>query len=312
MRYVPNLIPENAKVLPEYFKGDIYKAANKNQLRDGILWFLGIVFFICALAFIKDHPLLFLLFGLLGFILIPPGHEFVEKKLRFNFTPKIKTAAASFLFIGSGLLSNHYFDIDEQKAYQQKLLDEKAATEKAIAVQKEQQKKDSLTYYIQQSNQLVEKHKLEEAQKQLQYASIFANNQSDKNQIEKANISITSVRANDLIKAGQYKVALAEIDNLLNANPDNADLLYNRAVCYSKTGKVQEAVNDLKVLIKAGNSDAQKLHEKINPLQKRVIDHVVRCRDGTTSDATGRGACSHHGGVANWNEPVYGEYRKYD
>lgn len=24
------------------------------------------------------------------------------------------------------------------------------------------------------------------------------------------------------------------------------------------------------------------------------------CRDGTKSSATGRGACSHHGGVANW------------
>lgn len=26
----------------------------------------------------------------------------------------------------------------------------------------------------------------------------------------------------------------------------------------------------------------------------------ARCRDGSYSSATGRGACSHHGGVANW------------
>jgi hypothetical protein len=31
------------------------------------------------------------------------------------------------------------------------------------------------------------------------------------------------------------------------------------------------------------------------------------CKDGTFSPtcATGRGACSHHGGVAQWNAPVY-------
>lgn len=26
----------------------------------------------------------------------------------------------------------------------------------------------------------------------------------------------------------------------------------------------------------------------------------AKCRDGSTSAATGRGACSHHGGVAEW------------
>jgi hypothetical protein len=27
---------------------------------------------------------------------------------------------------------------------------------------------------------------------------------------------------------------------------------------------------------------------------------AVECKDGTTSKATGKGACSHHGGVAEW------------
>jgi len=41
-------------------------------------------------------------------------------------------------------------------------------------------------------------------------------------------------------------------------------------------------------------SDAQ---TKSRTIQIRV---GAVCRDGTTSNATGRGACSHHGGVAYW------------
>ena len=148
MRYVPNLIPEKSKVLPTYFKGDIYNTTEKNLLRDIVLWILGVIFFITALIFIK-HPIVFLLFGILGFILIPSGHRFLEKKLRFRLTPKIKVITTSLLFVGSSLLTIHYSKIDKQGAYEQKLVDDKNAKEKAIAEQKEQQRKDSLTFYIQ-------------------------------------------------------------------------------------------------------------------------------------------------------------------
>lgn len=311
MRYVPNLIPDSSKILPDYFKGDIYKATKKNPAINILMWILGVFFFIGALVFIK-HPLMLLVFGLLGFILIPPGHRFLEKKLRFRLTPKIKAIAASAIFLGSMPLSSHYQEIDRQEAYQQKVLDEKAAQEKAVAEQKEQLRKDSLNFYLLQSSQSVKSSKIEEANKQLVHALAFANTEADKNLIEKGKVEIASSKALDLVKAGKYQVALPEISNLLNSDPSNSELLFNRAICYSKTGKIQEAVNDLKPLIQSGNKDAEKLHNKINPLKKRVAYYVTRCWDGSTSSSKGSGACSHHGGVKNWNEPVYEEYRKYE
>src|SRR5690606_41486298 len=92
----------------------------------------------------------------------------------------------------------------------------------------------------------------------------------------------------------------------------NDELLYSRALCYSKSGQTADAVRDCRKAMKLGNKEANKLHEKINPIKKRIAYYVTRCCDGTTSNAKGRGACSHHGGVCNWNEPVYEEYRKYE
>jgi tetratricopeptide (TPR) repeat protein len=311
MRYVPNLIPEKSKVLPTYFKGDIYKSAKKNLIRDIAFWILAVIFFITALTFIK-HPIMFLLFGFLGFILIPPGHRFLEKKLRFRLTPKIKTIATSLLFVGSLPLTNHYSAIDKEEAYQQKLIDEKNTQEKAIADRKEQQRKDSLTFYIKQSKELGKSHKIDDANKKLQYAMSFASLPTEKEQIEKEKLGLVAIKTFDLVKAGKYESAIPELDNLINSDPANSDLLLNRAICYSKTGKIQEAVNELKPLIQNGNEDAEKLHNKINPIRKRISYYVTRCWDGSTSSSKGSGACSHHGGVKNWNEPVYEEYRKYE
>lgn len=311
MRYVPNIIPEKSKVLPDYFKGHIYKPTKKNPVRDILFWVIGVFFLIGALVSLK-HPLMFLLFGLLGFILIPPGHRFLERKLKFRLTNKIKAIATSALFIGSMPLTSHYTEVDKQEAYQQKLADEKIAKEKAIADEKDRQRKDSLNFYLTKSGEFAKAHKIEDASKQLQFALAFANSSSDKEQIKKGEIDISAVKAKDLVKAGKYQIALAEINNLLNSDPSNTDLQISKALCFSRTGKIQEAVEELKPLIQSGNADAEKLHNQINPIRKRISYYVTRCWDGSTSSSKGSGACSHHGGVKNWNEPVYEEYRKYE
>jgi tetratricopeptide (TPR) repeat protein len=311
MRYVPNLIPDSSKILPEYFKGDIYKATKKNPTLNILMWILGVFFFIGALVFIK-HPLMLLVFGLLGFILIPPGHRFLEKKLRFRLTTKIKAITASALFLGAMPLGSHYQEVDRQEAYQQKLLDDKAAQEKAVAEQKEQLRKDSLNYYLQQSSQSVKNNQILQANTWLTSAIAFASTEADKALIEKGKVEIASSKALELVKAGKYQVATSEITSLLNSDPSNSQLLYNRAICYSRTGKIQEAVTDLKPLIQAGNTEAVKLHDKINPIKKRITGYHRQCCDGTTSYSQGRGTCSGHGGVCNWNVPEYEEYRKYE
>jgi hypothetical protein len=311
MRYVPNLIPESFKVLPDYFKGGIYQPREQNKLLTVIGWILGVFFLIGAVVSIK-HPVMTLLFGLLGFILLPPGHRWIEKKFRFRFKTKIKSVLAAGLFVAAIPLTSHYAAIDKQEAHEQQLKEEKEKQEKLEAERKEQQRRDSLNFYIQASDKLEKQHKTDEAIKQLNYALAFASTEEDKSLVAKERTGILAIKTLDLVKAGKYQAALPQINTLLQEDPNNADLLYNRALCFSKTGKIQEAVSDLKAAMQLGNTDAEKLHNKINPLRKRVVGYVTRCCDGSTSDARGRGACSHHGGVCNWNEPVYEEYRKYE
>lgn len=45
-----------------------------------------------------------------------------------------------------------------------------------------------------------------------------------------------------------------------------------------------------------------------------ITGHCTLCKDGTYSPscATGRGACSSHGGVAQWNAPIYGRVAHYE
>lgn len=47
--------------------------------------------------------------------------------------------------------------------------------------------------------------------------------------------------------------------------------------------------------------------ETITTYEEKIVGYCTLCNDGTYSPscATGRGACSWHGGVAQWNAPKY-------
>lgn len=53
-------------------------------------------------------------------------------------------------------------------------------------------------------------------------------------------------------------------------------------------------------------------YETKTTYEKQVVGYCTLCNDGTRSPScsTGRGTCSHHGGVAQWNAPVYGNVAK--
>lgn len=58
----------------------------------------------------------------------------------------------------------------------------------------------------------------------------------------------------------------------------------------------------------------EKTHtETVTTYEKKITSQCTLCVDGTYSPscATGRGACSHHGGVAQWNAPVYTDVPVY-
>ena len=58
----------------------------------------------------------------------------------------------------------------------------------------------------------------------------------------------------------------------------------------------------------------EKSHDEIvTTYIEEVSGYCTLCSDGTYSPscATGRGACSHHGGVAQWNAPVHRKVPQY-
>lgn len=311
MRYVPNLIPEKAQVLKHYFKGDVRPAKKNNSFLLFLRWAGGIFFMLLALIFLK-HPILALLFGFISFMILPPGHNWIEKKFRFCFTTKIKAVLGSILFLFSIPLLGHYNTIDKKEAHLLKLKTEQEEKLKAALQRKEKIRNDSLAFYIDASSQLANKHKTDDAVKQLNKAVLFVKLPTDKEKIVIEENKISTIRALDFVKYEKYKSALPLLDTLIIKDGSNSGLFYNRAICYSKTGKIREAVGDCNVAIKLGNEKANKLYNKINPIKKRISGYVTRCCDGSTSYSTGRGTCSHHGGVCNWSEPVYEEYRKYE
>jgi len=310
MKYVPKLIPDHLKVLPDYFKGSAYGSASSNKLLIILSYIGASFFFLSALATI-GYPPLALLYGMLGLILLPPGHRWLERTFRFRLTPKIKTVFGVLFFVVSLPLLNNYQKLVTQEAAQLKQREENEEKERLAAEKKEQQRKDSINYYIQSAAALQKTLRLDNALSMLSYASALTPNSNETAEIEQARKHILVQKTIALVKNGQYKIALPALDSFLTESPNDNQLLYFRAVCNSKTGKIQEAVDDLKLAIDQGNVEAEKLHNKINPIRKRIIGYTTLCCDGTTSNARGRGACSWHGGVCNWNEPVYEEYRKY-
>lgn len=310
MRYVSGLIPEETKVLPGYFKGSIYAQKNNNSVLNALSWLSGLLLFLAA-AMNFRHPVLAALMLFTGWLIIPPGHTFVENRFRFRFTARLKLIVLFLLLTITLPLFLHYQTIDQQHILAQKAAEEKAAAEKILAAKKATQRKDSIRFYISRSHDLKKQKKTAAANIQIDRANSFAVSADEKALIHKERTRFAVQDAIALVQSANYKAALPELNKLLFADPANKELLLNRAICLSKTGKIAEAVNDLKPLIADGNTQAQLLYDKINPVRQRVAYYVTRCCDGTTSSSTGRGTCSHHGGVCNWSEPVYEQYRKY-
>ena len=62
-------------------------------------------------------------------------------------------------------------------------------------------------------------------------------------------------------------------------------------------------------------AEEEKYHyETITTYEREITGYCTLCNDGTYSPtcAVGRGACSHHGGVAKYNSPIYSEVPKQE
>jgi len=267
---------------------------------------LSIFFLIGGLALLYS-PLTGICNLLIGILLFPPIHKYIQQLLPFNLTRKGKGISVLILFIISIVA------LDDPPS--------DGKTKEQVSLEKEQllenKKKDSirranLNHSIETAQVLFQNGEVDSALVAMNEALSFASVSNEFQRVNKTREDILHNAVESNIKKHRYKQALPYISELLAANDADTTLLVTKATCLHKTGETQAAVTTLKQAMTNGSISAFKLHENINPIRKRVAYYVTRCCDGSTSSATGRGACSHHGGVCNWNDPVYEEYRKYE
>lgn len=310
MRYIPDLVHEEKKILKDYFKGES-KAHYKMSKASSTFAYLGFFFLIItSIVFIK-HPVLLTIIILLAIIVVPNGHYWIEKTFRFRFKLPIKLAVCIPMLIACFTLAFYYMSLDEKAELDHQLVlkeqERKRVEEEKIA----QERKEKLIVYLDSAMMLSKAGHLDKALLVVDSAFIFAVDDENKKMLSEQRADILVIGAEKLIEKYQYKKAIPILDDVISAQYNNRNALYNRAICLSKIGNTKDAVRDVKKAMGLGHPDAEKLHEKINPLLKRITGYHTVCCDGSTSYSSGRGTCSHHGGVCG-TAPDYEKYRKYE
>ncbi len=215
------------------------------------------------------------------------------------------------LFILS-TLSIDYYEIDQKSSFgsfednnikQTFIPDQKAQAEKL--------KIDSFAIYVQQSDSLLQKNEFERAQTSLILARPFAQSYEVEKQLDNKLWYADSCLAWSLLKAKKYEDAIPLLHGLAQKDRSDNKIALALSQCYHNIGKTEDAVHVISPFLSIDDASITKWHNKINPLRRETIGYTTLCCDGTTSSAKGRGACSHHGGVCNWNAPIYHESRKY-
>ncbi|WP_343637080.1 hypothetical protein [Fluviicola sp.] len=176
----------------------------------------------------------------------------------------------------------------------------------------EKQRIDDLNSCLQRVDSLYRKGEIDLALLELDKADLMAEKAAEKADVNLIRIEVSLAKTKQLMKKHQYNMAVDLLTSVLELDTSNTLVLYQRANCFVKIKRIEEAVKDAKKAMLLGHSDAGKLYDKINPLKKRIANYCTLCNDGTYSQATGQGACSYHGGVAKWNYPVYEISRKYE
>lgn len=311
-KYIPNLIPENHRVLSEYFT---QKPNNQDFGSFKVLmWIVSIILFLFSIiALPVNYGFSFCLF-LTTFLVCPLGHQFLEKKLKFTLTKYLKVKAISIISIFTLLTSFGYVNNLEAirknefiaKIKQDKIEEEiriKNLLRKKEVAANEKRRLDSLTFYTSQA---------EINRKSKKYAkaiNYYLKAQKYSTTISKNTISIGL--ANSYFENRNYKKA---IENFNKLQETDTEILYKKGICSKKIGNVSDAIRNFKQASDLGDRKSEKEYNQANPIIRHILYYQTVCCDGSysPSNAKGRGACSHHGGVCNWNKPIYEEHRKYE
>lgn len=102
------------------------------------------------------------------------------------------------------------------------------------------------------------------------------------------------------------KNALKAFKKAVDATPNNDIFLYNLGITYLHLKNKRKAKLYLKKATDLGNKDACKQYRELKARTRYY--QLTQCCDGTTSSSTGRGTCSHHGGICGVVNIPYKEY----
>ncbi|KOY85065.1 hypothetical protein AD998_01890 [bacterium 336/3] len=178
----------------------------------------------------------------------------------------------------------------------------KAGDEEKVEKQPKTEKRDidSLDICIKNGDSAFYKNNFQDAMKNYEKSIKIK-----QNEYAYAKIAFIYSKQNLKTKTIEY---LSEARKITN----NDSIIIALAKAYYNNGQKPESLSEIKFLKQQGNKEASQLWDLYNPELTRVTGYITRCCDGSTSMATGRGACSHHGGVCNWNEPIYVKYREFE
>ena len=309
-QYIPKLIPDRHRVLPDYFREPDQPKSGSADSIGPILWnTLAAVVIIVAVLVASIHSGFSLSLLAFAFFASDWGKRQLERGLQFRFTPAIKASVLGTLSLTSVLTGFQYRDRVEQVVEQERLAilaEQKAAAE---TKHKEALRLDSLRTYLAEADTYLKKGVYTKAIGLYNQSTRFATtNESEEQSRLHQGLAIGYVRTK------QYKAALRQYDDLASTSSLDGEQSYQRALCYQHEGRKTEALIELLNASNAGHRPAAKLYDKLNPLIRKLLYYQTVCCDGSDSpsNAKGRGACSHHGGVCNWNKPIYDSHRKYD
>ena len=261
----------------------------------------------------------FAISALLFLFSFPKTSNRLQKSMGIIFPNKFFWTTAFLLMVASFSSMGFHKYIDDLKATKAEALAEQQRQEEIlekqeqerIAKEKEQQRQDSLSYHLDLAQTYLDKRMSMESVREYELALSFAES-GEQSEISYKIASILFIKK-------QYDKAL-KYYNQVNRNPSLLDTLqYNKAICYVNTGDIPLAVAALRQ--SEWSPRVNTLFNKINPLKnrisyvdkpvqkKRIAYYTILCRDGSTSHSSSRrGTCSHHGGVADWEHPVYETY----
>ena len=311
-RYIPNLIPENYRVLPEYF---IQKPHKQNFSSFKVLmWVVSLILFLFSIIALPVNIGFSFCVFLTALFICPWVHQILEKKLKFILTINLKVKAIGIISIFTLLTSFEYVNNLKRirqnefivKIKQDKIEEEirvKKILRKKEVEANEKKRLDSLTFYTSQA---------EINQKSKKYNKAINYYLKAKKYSTASSRNVISIGlANSYFDNRNYKKA---IENFNGLEEIDAEILYKKGICNKKIGDISDAIKNFKQAFDLGDRKSEKEYNQVNPIIRHILYYQTVCCDGSDSpsNAKGRGACSHHGGVCNWNKPIYEEHRKYE